>query len=93
MLISKLYLNTIKFDSTVYMRLNKYSLYIHPDQFTCNNTVVIGELTNIHGKLIRHEDFISKITEKIARWLALSNNITQQWTQEAGIPDDRHNAT
>eukprot|EP00957_Ditylum_brightwellii_P211682 15366462-Ditylum_brightwellii.AAC.4 len=59
----------------------------------CNNTVVIGEITNIHEKLIRHEDFITKITEKIARWLALPNNIAQQWTQEAGISDDRRNVT
>eukprot|EP00957_Ditylum_brightwellii_P077454 5885306-Ditylum_brightwellii.AAC.1 len=58
-----------------------------------NNIVVIGKITNIHGKLIRHEDFTTKITEKIARWPSLPNNVTQQWTQEAGIPDDGRNAT
>eukprot|EP00957_Ditylum_brightwellii_P107493 8201835-Ditylum_brightwellii.AAC.1 len=77
-LISKLRLNTIKFDSTLYTYLNKHSLYIHPDQFMRNNTVVIREITNIYRKLIRHEDFITKISEKIARWPALPNNVTQQ---------------
>eukprot|EP00957_Ditylum_brightwellii_P169663 12913753-Ditylum_brightwellii.AAC.2 len=84
MIISKLCLNTLKLDPTVYAHLKKHIFFIRPDLFMRNNVVSIGQITCVHPKMVNQEDFITKISRSIKKHAPPNNAVVRKWIIENG---------
>eukprot|EP00957_Ditylum_brightwellii_P081769 6221387-Ditylum_brightwellii.AAC.1 len=66
-LLSKLQLNTIKFENKVYSYIQTYNVYIQPDMFQRNDMVSPGVVVHVHPTLERKNNLLKEMKTQLAQ--------------------------
>ena len=78
-LMSKIRLNSIKFDSYVWSYIQKTNVYIKQDDFQRNAVVSPGSIINVHPTLVRKEELEKEIRERMTKLPAPDTDDATQW--------------
>eukprot|EP00957_Ditylum_brightwellii_P034798 2637172-Ditylum_brightwellii.AAC.1 len=81
-LLSKLRLNTIKFDNEVFAYLKKHSVYINPDMFKCNDVISPGIITTVHRTLVCKDDLLARMRTQLQLCQVPDTKVCNQWLKE-----------
>ena len=75
-------INSIKYNSKVWSKLNAAQIFMYPDKFDRQETACPGYLINIHPNLVWKETLITEITQLLEKvQIEKHNRVYKRWKQ------------